>query len=159
MPPASRAISICQGTDCIHSEGIGEDCGACRLLATGGSPSDLKLAMCTTLISSITTNEEGETMPMKSPPHPGRSVRENCLHPLGVSVTEAAEVLGVARHTLSRVLNGHAAISPDMAIRLEKAGWSSADFWLSRQTAYDLAQARKGEDRIQVERYQPLPTA
>jgi plasmid maintenance system antidote protein VapI len=46
-----------------------------------------------------------------------------------------------------------------MAIRLEKAGWSSADFWLSRQTAYDLAQARKGEDRIRVERYQPQPTA
>ena len=97
-------------------------------------------------------------MPMKNPPHPGRSVRENCLDPLGLSVTEAAEVLGVARHTLSRVLNGHAGISPDMAIRLEKAGWSSADFWLSRQTAYDLAEARKAEDKIRVERYQPLPT-
>ena len=97
-------------------------------------------------------------MPMKNPPHPGRSVRENCLAPLGLSVTQAAEVLGVARHTLSRVLNGHAAISPEMAIRLEKAGWSSADFWLNRQTAYDLAQARRGEDRIRVERYQPLPT-
>lgn len=96
---------------------------------------------------------------MKNPPHPGRSIRENCLQPLGLSVTEAAEVLGVARHTLSRVLNGHAAISPDMAIRLEKAGWSSADFWLRRQTAYDLAQARKGEDRIHVERYQPQPIA
>ena len=58
---------------------------------------------------------------MNNPPHPGRSIRENCLEPLGLSVTEAAEVLGVARHTLSRVLNGHAAISPDMAIRLEKA--------------------------------------
>ncbi len=98
-------------------------------------------------------------MPMKNPPHPGLSVRQNCLDPLGLSVTEAATVLGVARHTLSRVLNGHAAISPDMAIRLEKAGWSSADFWLNRQTAYDLAQARQGEDRIQVERYEPLPTA
>ena len=54
--------------------------------------------------------------------------------PLGLSVTEAAEVLGLARHTLSRVLNGHAAISPDMAIRLEKAGWSNADFWLRRQS-------------------------
>ena len=98
-------------------------------------------------------------MPMKNPPHPGRSVRQNCLDPLGLSVTEAAAVLGVARHTLSRVLNGHAAISPDMAIRLEKAGWSSADFWLRRQTSYDLAQARKDADRIQVERYQPQPTA
>ena len=98
-------------------------------------------------------------MPVKNPPHPGRSVRENCLDPLGLSVNEAAEVLGVARHTLSRVLNGHAAISPDMANRLEKAGWSSAEFWLNRQTAYDLAQARKGEDSIKVERYQPQPAA
>ena len=98
-------------------------------------------------------------MTMKNPPHPGYSIRENCLQPLGLSVTEAAEVLGVARHTLSRVLNGHAAISPDMAIRLEKAGWSSADFWLRRQTSYDLAQARRYEDRIRVERYQPQPTA
>ena len=94
-------------------------------------------------------------MAMNNPPHPGRSIRENCLNPLGLSVTEAAEVLGVARHTLSRVLNGHAAISPDMAIRLEKAGWSNADFWMRRQTSYDLAQARKGEDRIRVEPYRP----
>ena len=97
-------------------------------------------------------------MPMKNPPHPGRSVRENCLIPLGLSVTEAAEVLGVARHTLSRVLNGHAGISPDMAIRLEKAGWSSADFWLSRQTAHDLAEARKGEESIRIGRYKQQPT-
>ena len=98
-------------------------------------------------------------MAMKNPPHPGRSIRENCFEPLGLSVTEAAEVLGVARHTLSRVLNGHAAISPDMAIRLEKAGWSNADFWLRRQASYDLAQARKTESRIRVERYQPQTTA
>ena len=87
---------------------------------------------------------------MKNPPHPGLSIRENCLAPVGLSVTEAAKVLGVARHTLSRVLNGHAAVSPEMAIRLEKAGWSSAEFWLRRQTSYNLAQARKGEDRIEV---------
>ena len=94
-------------------------------------------------------------MPMKNPPHPGRSIKENCLRPLGLSVTEAANVLGVARHTLSRVLNGHAAVSPEMAIRLEKAGWSTADFWLRRQTAYDLVQARKTEDTIKVRRYRP----
>ena len=82
-------------------------------------------------------------MPMIDPPHPGRSVRENCLEPLGLSVTEAARVLGVARHTLSRVLNGHAGISPEMAIRLEKAGWSNAEFWLRRQIAYDLVRARR----------------
>ncbi len=94
-------------------------------------------------------------MVMSNPPHPGRSIRENCLDPLGLNVTEAAMILGVARHTLSRVLNGHAAISPEMAIRLEKAGWSNAEFWLRRQTTWDLAQARKDEDRINVERYQP----
>ena len=64
-------------------------------------------------------------------------------------------MLGVARHTLSRVLNGHAAISPEMAIRLEKAGWSNAGFWLQRQSAYDLAQVRKREAQIKVERYRP----
>ena len=98
-------------------------------------------------------------MRMRNPPHPGRSIRENCLDPLDLTVSEAARVLGVARHTLSRVLNGHAAISPEMAIRLEKAGWSSAEFWLRRQTTYDLVQVRKGQDRIDVERYTPRPTA
>ncbi len=94
-------------------------------------------------------------MPMKDPPHPGESIRVNCLEPLGLTVTRGSEVLGVARHTLSRVLNGHAAISADMAIRLEKAGWSNADFWMRRQAAYDLAQARMREDRIKVQRYSP----
>ena len=98
-------------------------------------------------------------MTMSDPPHPGRGIRENCLEPLGLNVTEAAKVLGVARHTLSRVLNGHAAISPEMAIRLEKAGWSNAEFWLRRQTTYDLVQARKGESKIDVERYTPQPAA
>ena len=88
---------------------------------------------------------------MKNPPHPGRSIQENCLEPLGLSVTDAAKGLGVARHTLSRVVNGHAAISPEMAIRLEKAGWSNAEFWLRRQIAYDLAQARRRQDQITVE--------
>ena len=94
-------------------------------------------------------------MPMLSPPHPGPGIRENCLIPLGLSVTEAARVLGVARHSLSRVLNGRAAVSPEMAIRLEKAGWSNAGFWLRRQASYDLAQARKREHEIDVTRYQP----
>ena len=97
-------------------------------------------------------------MAMKNPPHPGLSIKENCLDPLGLNVTEAAKVLGVARHTLSRVLNGHAAISPEMAIRLEKAGWSNAEFWLRRQTAYNLVQVRRREDQIKVKRYQLQPT-
>ena len=98
-------------------------------------------------------------MPMKNPPHPGSSIKDACLEPLGLNVTEAAEVLGIARHTLSRVLNGHAGISPDMAIRLEKAGWSKADHWLRMQMAYDLARARQHEHKIKVRRYEPQPAA
>src|SRR5450631_1716532 len=94
-------------------------------------------------------------MPMNNPPHPGHSIKDACLDPLGLTVTEGAKVLGVARHTLSRVINGRAGISPEMAIRLEKAGWSNADQWLRVQTAYDLAQARRDQDDIRVRRYQP----
>lgn len=89
-------------------------------------------------------------MPMKKPPHPGRSIKDGCLDALGLNVTEAADALGVARHTLSRVLNGHSGISPEMAIRLEKIGWSNADHWLRLQSAYDLARAREHEDDIKV---------
>jgi antitoxin HigA-1 len=78
---------------------------------------------------------------------------------LGLSVTDGAKILGVARHTLSRVINGQAGISPEMAIRLEKAGWSNADHWLRVQVAYDLAQARRHEDDIKVSRYEPQATA
>ena len=92
-------------------------------------------------------------MPMKNPPHPGRSIKDACLEPLGLTVTEAAKVLGVARHTLSRVINGQAGISPEMAIRLEKAFGGSADAWLRMQTAYDLAQARQHEKQIDVQRH------
>jgi addiction module HigA family antidote len=96
-------------------------------------------------------------MPMKNPQHPGHSIKDACLDPLGLSVTDWARVLGVARHTLSRVINGQAGISPEMAIRLEKAGWSNADHWLRLQAAYDLAQARRHEDSIKVGRYEPQP--
>ena len=92
---------------------------------------------------------------MKNPPHPGHSIKDACLAPLGLSVTEAAKVLGVARHTLSRVINAQAGISAEMAIRLEKAGWSNADHWLRMQTAYDLAQARRHEGAIKVKRFDP----
>lgn len=98
-------------------------------------------------------------MAMKAPAHPGLGIEDNCLDPLGLSVAEAASILGVARHTLSRVLNGRAAISAETAIRFEKAGWSNAEFWLRRQAAYDLAQARRREDRIIVERHRLPATA
>ncbi|MBX3177818.1 MAG: HigA family addiction module antidote protein [Candidatus Hydrogenedentes bacterium] len=85
-------------------------------------------------------------------PHPGHTIKDGCLDALGMSVTEAAKKLGIARHTLSRVINGHAGISAEMAIRLEKAGWSTADHWMRLQAAHALAQARKHEDKIHVER-------
>jgi len=90
---------------------------------------------------------------MKNPPHPGRSIKDGCLEPLNLTVTDGAKILGVARHTLSRVINGQAGISPDMAIRLEKAFGGTADSWLRMQAAYDLAKARRNENRIDVKRY------
>ena len=98
-------------------------------------------------------------MPMKDPPHPGHSIKDACLDPLQLSVTDGARVLGIARHTLSRIINGRAGISPEMAIRLEKAGWSNADHWLRLQMAYDLSQARQHENEIKVKRYQRRPAA
>ncbi|SRR5581483_3970005 len=95
-------------------------------------------------------------MPMKNPPHPGRSVRTACLAPLGLSVTEGANVLGVSRQTLNNVIHGKSGISPEMAIRLSKAFGSTPETWLRMQVAYDLAQARKDESKIRVSRQRPL---
>lgn len=91
-------------------------------------------------------------MPMKNPPHPGRSIRSACLEPLGLSITEGAGVLGVTRQTLNNVVNGKSGISPEMAIRLSKAFGSTPETWLRMQLAYDLAQARKDESKIKVRR-------
>ena len=92
-------------------------------------------------------------MPIRNPVHPGRIVKHDCLEPLGLTVTDAAQVLGVTRQALNNVVNGKAGISPEMAIRLEKAFGSTADTWLRMQANYDLAQARKHEARIKVHRY------
>ncbi|MGO9864735.1 MAG: HigA family addiction module antitoxin [Terriglobales bacterium] len=91
-------------------------------------------------------------MPMKNPPHPGRSIRTACLEPLGLTVTDGAEALGVTRQTLNNVVNGKSGISPEMAIRLSKAFGSTPETWLRMQLAYDLAQARKDESKIKVRR-------
>ena len=93
-------------------------------------------------------------MPMKNPPHPGGIVKD-CIEDLGLSVTDAAKVLDVTRPTLSRVINGRSAISPEMAIRLSKAFGSTPEMWLRMQTAYDLAQVRLHADTINVQRYEP----
>ncbi len=81
-------------------------------------------------------------MPMKNPPHPGLSVRINCLEPFALSVTAAAKVLGVRHTTLSRLINGQTGTSPDMAIRLAKAFGATPDIWIRMQAAYDISQAR-----------------
>ena len=91
-------------------------------------------------------------MPMKNPPHPGRSIRTACLEALGLSVTEGAKVLGVTRQTLNNVIHGKSGISPEMAIRLSKAFGSTPETWLRMQLAYDLARARKDESKIKVRR-------
>lgn len=89
-------------------------------------------------------------MLMHNPPHPGEIIRELCLEPLGVSVTEAAESLGVSRKTLSSILNGRAGISPEMAIRLSIAFDTSPESWLNQQSQYDLWQAEKNRDSLKV---------
>ena len=92
-------------------------------------------------------------MPMKSPPHPGLLIRHDCLEPLGLTVTEGAKALGVTRQALNNVVNGKAAISPEMAVRLSKAFGSTPDTWLRLQMNYDLAQVRARADQIDVRRF------
>ena len=82
---------------------------------------------------------------MKNHPHPGELLREDVLVPLGLGVSEAARRLGMSRVALSRVLNGRAAISPDVAVRLEQAGVSPARIWVGLQANYDLARALEHE--------------
>jgi addiction module HigA family antidote len=93
---------------------------------------------------------------MKNPPHPGETILEECLKPLGLSITKGAGVLGVARLTLSNLVNGRNGISPEMAIRLSKAFGSSPEVWLGMQMDYDLAQAEKKAASIKVKRV-PVP--
>ncbi len=91
-------------------------------------------------------------MAMKNPPHPGLSVRHDCLEPLGLSVTAAASKLGVSRKQLSDIVNGRSGVSPEMAIRLDKAFGGGAGTWGRLQAAYDLAQAMERAGRIKVGR-------
>ena len=91
-------------------------------------------------------------MPMKNPPHPGRIVRQECLEPLGLSVTDGAKALGVSRNALSELINERRGISPEMAIRLAKAFGGGPDTWHSMQAAYDMTQAMKHADQIKVQR-------
>jgi len=89
-------------------------------------------------------------MLMHNPPHPGEVLRELCLEPLGVSVTEAASALGVSRKTLSSILNGRAGVSPEMAVRLSIAFATSAESWLNQQLQFDLRQVEQRRRQLRV---------
>ena len=91
-------------------------------------------------------------MLMHDPPHPGEVLKELCLEPLGLTVTDAARALGVSRKTLSMVVNGRAGISPEMAIRLSIAFDTSAESWLNQQIQFDLWQAEQYRSELKVER-------
>jgi addiction module HigA family antidote len=90
---------------------------------------------------------------MYDPPHPGEVIKELCLQPLGLTVTDAAKGLGVSRKTLSALLNGRFGVSPEMAIRLSKAFGGSAESWLVQQVQYDLWQAMQKTDEIEVKAF------
>ncbi|WP_102505906.1 HigA family addiction module antitoxin [Salinivibrio kushneri] len=91
-------------------------------------------------------------MLMHNPPHPGEVIRELCLDPLGLSVTAAAEALGVSRKTLSAVLNGKAGVSPEMAIRLSISFNTSSESWLTQQSQYELWHAEQHRKDLRVKK-------
>lgn len=88
---------------------------------------------------------------MHNPPHPGEVIRELCIEPLGVTVTEAAAALGVSRKALSELLNGHTGISPEMAVRLSIAFDTTPESWLTQQMQYDLWKLKQSRKKIKVE--------
>lgn len=96
-------------------------------------------------------------MRIARPAHPGHFIRMEVIDPLGLSVTKAARVLGVTRPALSALLNGRAALSPDMALRVEKAFGPKMDTLLRMQTAFEIAEARDREGMIRVKRYLAKP--
>src|ERR1700688_2097089 len=101
-----------------------------------------------TLIMSTTIERAAKLMPMKNPPHPGTVVLQECIEPLGLTITQAAGALGVTRNTLSELVNGKRGISPEMAVRLSKVFGGSAESWLVQQAQYDLAHVRAGRLKL-----------
>lgn len=92
-------------------------------------------------------------MRMKNPPHPGEIIKELCIAPLGLTITEVAKGLGISRKTLSELLNGHSGISPEMAIRLSLAFGGSPESWLKQQMFYDLAQAEQSKKDLKIKKF------
>ncbi len=91
-------------------------------------------------------------MKMHDPPHPGEVIKELCLEPLGLSITDAAKALGVSRKTLSSIVNGRAGISPEMAMRLSIAFDTTAESWLNQQVQYDLWLAERTRKKLRVQK-------
>ena len=89
-------------------------------------------------------------MRMHNPPHPGEVIKSLCLEPLGITVTQAAEALGVSRKTLSAIVNGRAGVSPERAVRLSIAFSTTAESWMNQQIQYDLWHAEQGRKRLRV---------
>ncbi len=91
-------------------------------------------------------------MSKHQPIHPGEYVRFECIEPLGLTITNAATALGVTRQALNRLVNGKSGVSPEMAVRLEKAFGSTAEMWLRLQAAYDLAQVKSKGELFKIKR-------
>jgi len=100
------------------------------------------------------TIERNKSMVMKNPPHPGLVVLQECVEPLGLTITDAAAALGVTRNTLSELVNGKRGISPEMAVRLSKVFGGTEEGWLVQQAQYDLAQVRR--EGLKLRRLQPV---
>ncbi|MDQ7831592.1 MAG: HigA family addiction module antitoxin [Desulfovibrionaceae bacterium] len=98
-------------------------------------------------------------MHMHSPPHPGEIIRDQCLEPLRLTVSEAARGLGVTRKTFSELVNGRSGVSPEMALRLSKAFGGTPETWLTLQLHYDLAKARNKAQDMVVRRFSGQATA
>src|SRR5205809_5880771 len=146
-----RTNSTCRAFSSAGSKVSSQDVGASPFEATGGLSSGLIWGTPPTLIWSSTTKVGSQTMTMKNPPHPGLSVRHDCIEPLDLTITGAANILGVTRQALNNLVNGKSGISPEMAIRLAKAFGSDAETWLRMQLNYDLASV--AQDQIDVSRY------
>jgi len=99
---------------------------------------------------SITTKKGERPMTMKNPPHPGGVVLRQCIEPMGMTITDAAEALGVTRNTLSELVNGKRGISPEMAVRLAKVFGGTEEGWLLQQAQYDLAHIHR--ERIKLKK-------
>ena len=99
---------------------------------------------------SITTRRGEQPMPMKNPPHPGTVVLQECIEPSGLTITQAAQALGVTRNTLSELVNGKRGVSPEMAVRIAKVFGGTEEGWIIQQAQYELAHVRR--DHIKLKR-------